>query len=168
MAARGAAIEVKGLQHTLRALQVIDPDAMKAFRRGFREATLPIIEKAKRRVPAKPMSGWGSWDGGSRDWDSNRVKRGLKSQVSVTKRRAILRLRSNDAAGAIFENAGSESPTSPFVQGLVASAKKNGFEADQPRLLVRTWKEEKGIKAVHVKVDRLVEDAMARVASAVR
>ena len=165
--ARGAAISVRGLQHTLRALSVIDPEQMKAFRRGFKDATQPIIDKAKRRVPAQPMSGWGTWSG-RLDWDSNRVKRGLKSQVSVTKRRAILRLRSNDAAGAVFENAGSKSPSSPFVRGLVASAGKNGFEAEQPRLLVRTWKEEKGIKSVYKAVDGLIEDAVNRVASAVR
>ena len=160
--ARGAAIEVRGLQHTLRALRIIDPEAMKAFRLGFKQATQPIVDKTKARVPARPMSGWGEWSE-RLDWDSNRVKRGLKSQVSITKRRAILRLRSGDAAGAVYENAGSKSPLSPFVRGLVTSAR-----GEQPRLLVKTWKEEKGIKAIHVEVGRLVRDAQDRVASAVR
>lgn len=157
-----AAIRVRGLQHTLRALQVIDPEAMKALRRGFKEAADPIIQKTKRRVPARPMTNWGGWSD-RLDWDSNQVKRGLRTQVSVTKRYAAFRLVSNSAAGVVYENAGSRSPGSRFTLGLVRSG-----QGPEPRLLVKTWKEEKGIKAVHTKVGRLVEDATNRVAQAVR
>ena len=158
----GASIEVKGLEKTLNALKVIDPDAMKAFRQGFKVATQPIVNKAKARVPSDPMSGWGSWSG-RLNWDQSKAKSGIRSQVSVTKRRAILRLRSNNAAAAVYENAGSKSPNSPFVKALI---KKN--HGDPPRLLVKTWKQEKGIRAVHVRVGKLIADAEERVQRAVR
>lgn len=157
-----AAIRVRGLQHTLRALQVIDPEAMKALRKGFKQAATPIIEKTKRRVPARPMTNWGEW-GERLDWDSNQVKRGLKTQISVTKRYAAFRLVSNSGAGVVYENAGSKSPYSRFTLGLVRSG-----HGPEPRLLVKTWKEEKGIRQMHVEVGRLVDDAVNRVAQAVR
>lgn len=160
--ANGARIEVQGLDKTLRALKVIDPEAMKAFRRGFKDATQPIVDKAKRRAPGRPMSGWGQW-GDRLDWSEQAAKRGIRSAVSVTRTRARLQLKSTNAAAAVYENAGSKSPNSPFVRGLIRSG-----QADQPRLLVKTWKEEQGIKAVHTQVGRLVEDAINRVASAVR
>ena len=157
-----ATIQVRGLQHTLRALQVIDPEAMKALRRGFRQAAEPIIEKTKRRVPARPMTNWGDW-GERLDWDSNQVKRGLKTQITVAKKYAAFRLVSNSAAGAVYENAGSKSPYSKFTLGLVRSG-----QGPEPRLLVKTWKEEKGIKTIYTQVGRLIEDATNRVAEAVR
>jgi len=160
--ANGASIEVKGLQTTLRALKIIDPEAMKAMRKGFREAAKPIIDKAKDRVPEpSALSNWGRW-GGRLDWDSSKVKRGLKSQISVTKRYAAFRLVSSNAAGAIYENAGSQSPNSRLVQGL-----DNSGRGPAPRLLVRTWKEEKGIRLLHTKVGRLIQDAQDRVQRAI-
>lgn len=156
----GASITVQGLDATLRALKIIDPEAMKALRVGFKTAASPVLDTAKRRVPASGLSGWGGW--GSRlDYDQTKVSRGLRSQVSVTRTRASMRLVNSNAAGAVFETAGSRSPGTQFNRALIA---KHG---EAPRLLVKTWKQEKGIKLTYTAVGKLIADAERRVQDAV-
>lgn len=166
--ASGAKIEVKGLQHIMRALRIVDDSAVKAVQVGFKEAAAPILAKAKERVPQQPMSGWGEWDGGRRDWDPTAVKRGLRTQMSLTKRRFALRLVSANAAGAVFENAGSRTPKAPFNRGIAKSAQKVGYPEKPGRLLVYTWKQEKGIKQMHIKVGKLIDEAVDRYRAKVR
>lgn len=163
-----AGIEVKGLERTLNALSVIDPEAMKALRSGFRDVAKPILDDAKSLVPAKGIAssrraGWGAWNYDGRDlsFDAAKVKRGLTTSVRANKRYAVLRLMSKDAAGAIYENAGSKSLT-PFTKMIAA---QSGKEA--PRLLVYTWKHQKGIKQTYKAVWKLIRDAEARVQRAV-
>lgn len=158
-----AAIEVKGLDTTLRALRIIDPEAMKALRVGFKDAATPILNKAKdpAMAPDQPLSGWGKW-GGRLDYDASKVRRGLRSQVSVTRRSASMRLVNSNAAGAVFETAGSRNPTTQFNRVLISRY------GNAPRLLVRTWKQEKGIKATYMAVGKLIESASQRVQAAMR
>lgn len=156
-----AAIKVTGVDRTLRALRVIDPEAMKAFRSGFKDAATPILDKAKAEVTGPPLSGWGKW-GGRLDFNDRKVRTGIRSQVSVRRRDANLRLVSSNAAGAVYENAGSRNPNSQFNRALIDR------HGGAPRLLVRTWKQEKGIKQMHLAVGRLIERAEARVQESMR
>ena len=155
-------IRVRNLQHTLRALSVIDPEQVKAFRQAFADASRPIIDKTKAIVPEQPMSGWGRWDG-ARDWDQTAVRKGLRTQISLQKRRASLRLVSMNAAGAIYENAGSKTPDAPFNRGLVRSR-----QGGPPRLLVKTWKQEKGVRQVYRVLNQQIRAAEERVQKAMR
>jgi hypothetical protein len=165
-----ASITVQGLDVTLRALKIIDPEAMKALRVGFKEAATPVLKVAKERVPAKPLSGWGGW-GGRLDYDQEKVRRGLRSQVSVTRTRANLRLVNSSPAGAIWETAGSKMEmkgTRPdrVNQSRAFNTFANGQSA-APRLLVRTWKQEKGIRQTYTAVGKLIAAAERRVQNAV-
>jgi hypothetical protein len=155
-----ASITVQGLDVTLRALKIIDPEAMKALRVGFKDAATPVLETAKAQVRSRPISGWGGW-GGRLDYSESDVRRGLRSQVSVTRSRAAMRLVNSNAAGAVFETAGSRNPGSQFNKVLIARY------GDAPRLLVRTWKQEKGIRQTYTAVGRLIADAERRVQDAV-
>lgn len=163
MATGSAPITVTGLDETLRALRTVDPEAMKALRVGFKAASEPILKKAKGNVPQRPMSGWGSW-GGRKDWNASKVQSGLRSQVSVTKTRANLRLVNANVAGAIFETAGSKNnqartPRQYRKLSRQFNALLNDRYGKAPRLLVRTWKQEKGIKQMYTKVGELIAQA---------
>lgn len=170
----GAAIKVEGLDKTLRALKIIDPEANKALRKGFREATQPIVDKARRQVPARPLSNWGQWSSwkGGRDlsWDAPKVARGITQQITTAKNRAGLRLVNRSAAGAIWETAGSkmsmQSTRADRVGQSQAFNRLANGKAAAPRLLVRTWKQEKGIRATYTAVGKLIADAEERVQKA--
>ena len=176
--ANGAAIRVKGLDKTLRALKVIDPEAMKALRKGFREVANPILDKTKRHTPMRPLSGYGDWSesrgrGRNLDWDPGKVRTGMRAQVQVTRRQGRMRLVSNNPAAAIFENAGSkndQAQTNPrYVnQSRAFNRGINARFGEAPRLLVRTWKQEKGIKQTYTAVGKLIADATERVNRAMR
>lgn len=170
----GAAIKVEGLEKTLNALKVIDPEAMKAMRLGFKDASAPILNKAKQRVTQRPMSNYGRWrawaSGRDLSWDASKVTRGIRSQVSVTKRGASLRLVNASVPGAVWENAGSQgglksTRADRVNQSKAFNALANGY-GEAPRLLVYTWKQEKGIRTTYVAVGKLIKDAEERVQKA--
>ncbi len=127
---------------------------MSALRKGFKQTATPILDKAKAEVVSSPLSGWGQWRG-RLDWDQGKIQKGLRSQVSVTKRSANMRLLNASAAGAVFETAGSKNPGSQFNKVIMDRY------GDAPRLLVKTWKREKGIKTTFVAVQRLISEAEA-------
>jgi hypothetical protein len=166
------AIKVDGLETTLRALSAIDPEQMKAFRAGFREATGPIIRKAQSITPSAPLSGWGEW-GQRLAWTQQKAKTGITSSVTVSRRSSRLRLVSRNAAAAVFENAGSrndQARTNPRyrAQSLAFNRTLNRLYGPAPRLLVRTWKQEQGIKTTHKAIGREIRKAEQRVQAAMR
>ena len=170
-----AQVTLRGLDTTLRALKVIDPEAMKALRVGFKNAATPILNKTKSNVPGRPLSGWGGWvnDKNGRDlsWDQSKVKRGLRSKVSVSKKRAGLQLVNASPQGSIWETAGSKNAQEGVRAFRVNQSRAfNRLAMGQsapPRLLVKTWKQEKGIKQTYTAVGKLIADAEKRVQDAV-
>ena len=155
-----AKIEVRGLDNTLRALSVIDPEATKAFRRGFKDAAEPITSKAKTLADKQPLTNWGKWSG-RLDYEPAKAARGITTSVTASSRAARLRIVSKNPAAAVYENAGSRS-NNQVTRALTAKRGK------APRLLVRTWKQEKGIKRMYVAVGRLIAAAERRVQAAMR
>ena len=138
---------------------------MSALRKGFKQTATPILDKAKAEVVSSPLSGWGQWRG-RLDWDQGKIQKGLRSQVSVTKRSANMRLLNASPAGAVFETAGSKNKQQRTTPGYESQSRAfNKLMGDRygetPRLLVRTWKREKGIKTTFVAVQRLISDAEA-------
>jgi hypothetical protein len=78
-----------------------------------------------------------------------------------------LRLVNRSAAGAIWETAGSKGNMQSTRADRVNQSRAfnrlaNGSGAP-PRLLVRTWKEEKGIRQTYTAVGKLIADATDRV-----
>lgn len=167
----GAAIKVEGLEKTLRALKIIDPEANKALRQGFRKATQDIVDTARRRVPGRPLGNWGEWTSwkGGRDlsWSQAKVKSGITQSITAGRNRASLRLVNRNAAGAIWETAGSkgnmQSTRGDRVNQSRAFNRLANASGAPPRLLVRTWKEEKGIRQTYTAVGKLIADATDRV-----
>jgi hypothetical protein len=160
-------IEVRGLDETLRALRTLEPKAMSALRKGFKQATTPILDKAKAQVPGRPLSRWGRWNG-RLDFNQAEVQKGLRAQVSVTKRRANLRLINASAPGAVFETAGNKNDqkrTHPKYHSQSRAFNRQIIDqyGEGPRLLVKTWKQEKGIRTTFVAVKKLIADAEAEI-----
>lgn len=174
--ARKAAIQVEGLDRTLNALKLIDPEAMKALRVGFRKATDDIIKKARQNVPDRPLTNYGKWtawyDGRDLSWNAKSIRSRMRAQVWSTRRNAALRLVSNNPAGAIWENAGSQGALKTTRADRVTQSQAfnrlANSQSEPPRLLVKTWKDEKGIRQTYTEVTRLIRDAERRVQAAMR
>jgi hypothetical protein len=80
---------------------------------------------------------------------------------------------SRNAAAAVFENAGSrndQARTNPRyrAQSLAFNRAINSRYGQAPRLLVRTWKQEQGIKTTYKAVGREIRKAEQRVQAAMR
>jgi hypothetical protein len=171
-----AEIKVTGLDKTIRALRIIDPEAMKALRVGFRSAANPILEKARERVPDRPLRNYGRWtawyDGRDLSWNPEKARRGMTSRVTTGRRNAGLQLISRHPAAAMYENAGSKNMLKTTRADRVNQARAFNTLANKagepPRLLVGTWKQEKGIKQTYIAVGRLIQQAEARVQEAMR
>jgi hypothetical protein len=171
-----ADIKVTGLDKTLRALRLIDPEAMKALRVGFKNAATPILDKAKGKVANPPVSGWGPWkswsSGRDLSWNGAKVRRGLASQVTTGRRTAGLSLVNRDPAGAIWETAGSKMDMRTTRADRVNQSRAFNQLANNrnpaPRLLVGTWKQEKGIRQTYIAIGGLIKQAEARVQAAMR
>jgi len=120
-------VVVHGLDDTKRLMRLFAPDLLKEMNHEVRRTILgPIVSDAKNMVPSSPpLSRWNQsvaqpgsrpsysshgkrWEYGRLEWDSARVKTGIRVGVGVPRRRgdnfkgayAIL---NRDAAGAVFE-----------------------------------------------------------------
>jgi hypothetical protein len=116
-------------------LRKFAPEVLKELDKANRKASKPVIDKAKRAVPPNELQLTNWAKGGRYQWDSGKVKRGIK--VKQDKRRrgyrysALLAFYNDTAAGAIFELAGTAQPGSLFNRELTVR-----FGA-APRLLWR-------------------------------
>jgi hypothetical protein len=175
MSADRPGINVENLDKTLNALRVIDPEMKKNLNKEMVKSVRPILKKARAAVPARPARNWGSWTDSKtkRDlsWDRGVVKRGITTSTANTRAgaggvRAQFRLLNKSAAGAIYETAGAGGGNGTlqsryFLRNLELQGKP-------PRLLVRTWREEKGYTVVAGAMRGVVERAEARVNQALR
>jgi len=175
MAGGQSGINVEGLDKTLAALRIIDPELKKNLNREMVASVRPIVTKTKNRVVNRPARNWGRWieSGRNRDlsWDPAVVKRGIGTSTANARAKAGVRgqfrLMNKSAAGAIFENAGAAGGNGSvqshyFLKNL---ALRGG---QTPRLLVRTWREEKGYTVVALAMRGVVEQAEQRVKAAMR
>lgn len=147
-------MDVQGLRTTLAALKVIDPVLAKRTRANLTKVQRDIATKTRRRAPVQALSGWGTW-GGRLDYDVGQVRGGIKALSGGAK--LNLRLINKSAQGVIFERAGEGTPSSPLALSLTK------MYGEPPRLLVKTWREEKGITKAASAIGRAKRFAEARV-----
>jgi hypothetical protein len=169
---RGASIQVLGLDEVMRELDRFDPEARKAIAAGITKVPKEVAAKTRGKVKDPALRNWGGWsrsggknksggtsyaDVGALRWDKGAVRSGIRS-LSGGKRMNVT-LVNKSAAGAVFEMAGSDNPNRPFNRAM------NRY-GPAPRLLVKTWREEKGIKRTASAVGREMrkaEDKLRRV-----
>ena len=150
--AKQAMVTVVGLDEVMASVGEFDPKARKAIADGLKKVPNEIADKTRRRAPGRALTNWGSWSrrGGKRDdgstnfsdvgaltFDQAAIAKGIK--VLHGGKRMNVRLVNRAPSGAAFEMVGSKRPGTQFNSAV---ASKWG---PAPRLLVRTWREEKGI-----------------------
>jgi hypothetical protein len=181
-------ITLYGLDETLAALKTIDPTFRKQAQKRIRKVPTEIATKTKARVPARPMRNWGGWSrrggvarGGGTDygsvgalrWDQGAVKSGIK--VLTGGQKLNVRLVNRSGPGAVFEMAGTLNkfamPTGK-ASGPRGNASQPGGQIFNdnlkafgvaPRLLVKTWRDEKGIKRTASELGKVAKFAEERV-----
>lgn len=170
--------QVEGLDVTLNALKLIDPTFHKEARKRIRKVPAEVQKKTKARVPTqRPMRNWGSWsrkgglygrsmnDVGALRWDATAVKGGIK--LLTGGQRLNVRLINKSGPGAVFEMAGSKNDNSASSPGRQFNDNLKWFGA-APRLLIATWREEKGIKRTASEMGKVAKFAEERVNEVVR
>lgn len=115
------AVEVRGLQDTLRELRKFNPDLLKELKKDLTKQAQPIFTEAARRLPDVAAPNWGSK--GRTGYSRNRAARGYKVSIRASKRvknmngsMAVINLTQTNAGGAIWDQAGSRGNYSPPVQ----------------------------------------------------
>ena len=113
--------EVKGLQTVLRELREFNPDLLKELKKDLQEQAQPIIKAASARIPDVPARGWSS--SGRIGFNKARVTRGMKVSLRASKRvkgvggsYAVVELVQSNAAGAIWDQAGTRGDYKPPAQ----------------------------------------------------
>jgi hypothetical protein len=170
-------INVENLDKTLNALRVIDPEMKKNLNKEMVQSVRPILKKVKARVPTRPARNWGGWidpdRGRDLGWDQNVVRRGITTSTANARLgqasggvRSQFRILNKSVAGAIYETAGARGGNGSlqskfFIRNLELQGKA-------PRLLIHTWREEKGYTVVAKAMRGVVAKAEARVNEALR
>jgi hypothetical protein len=177
-------ITLYGLDETLMALKTIDPTVRKEAQKRIRKVPTEVAKKTKARVPGnRPMRNWGGWsrrggagmgDVGALTWDAKAVKSGIK--VLTGGQKLNVRLVNKSAPGAVLEMAGTQNNygqsmlggkprySVPHPAGEVFTNNLKAFGV-APRLLIKTWRDEKGIKRTASemgKVARFAEEEVNR------
>lgn len=134
-------VDIDGAAELVNRLTKFDKDVYKILERELKSAARLVADDARGRVPSQGLTHWGGWNvttgtsgsagvvsmvTGSRDlsFRSGAVKRGIKPQVPKKYNRGALvgfsvRVVQMDAAGAIYELAGSQDKSGhPFNRNM--------------------------------------------------
>jgi hypothetical protein len=122
---------IRNADSTVAFLKAFDTDASKALAKGLRKALRPIAKAAQEQVPDPPLSQWERYGWidrkGRRDrdlkWDTAKVKRGIQVLIGGKRQRGrivsnLAGIRNANAAGAIYELAGSKTPGNQLDKSL--------------------------------------------------
>lgn len=145
MASNVTGVNVRNAEATMHALRAFDESAHKALQKGLRKALRPIQRAAQADVPDAPLSQWAKYGWidrkGRRErdigWNAAKAIRGIQVVLGGKRQRGrivsnLAGLKSNNAAAAIFELAGSKSPGNP----LDVSLHRAGY-GGYPRLILK-------------------------------
>jgi hypothetical protein len=110
----GISIKIENVPATLRALNKIDPDLRKKVPAEIKSYAQPIVADAKAALPSSaPMSGWNR---GRFKYSASKARSGIRLQFKGTRPRnapadawPVLRVKSTNAAAAVFDIAGRKS-----------------------------------------------------------
>jgi hypothetical protein len=160
---------ITGLDETRRQMRQFAPDLLKEMNTEVRRILQPLVTDAKNMVPSsEPLSRWNQsvnaprsrasyssygsrWDYGRLEWDSARVKRGIRVVAGRPRSRrdsfkGAYAIRNADAAGAVYELMGSGKSRVNMV-GNVRARHGSG-----KRLIWRAWDKARAKSTVPRKV----------------
>ena len=172
-------IVLYGLDDTLAALKLIDPTVQREARKRIRSVPTEVAKKTRAKVPDRPMRNWGGWsrrggvgsDGrtdfasvGALRWDQSAVKSGIK--VLTGGQKLNVRLVNKSGPGAVFEMAGTRNNFSKPAGEVFTSNLR--WYGTAPRLLVQTWRDEKGIKRTASEMGKVARFAEEQVKARMR
>lgn len=114
-------MQVYGIKETLQELRKFDRDLFNNLRKELKTSATPLAQAVGKDFPSKPLSGWmgaGRTVSGFPRYTGSTAQRGVKAApVRVSRRDPhILRIVQKDAAGAVFDGAGSKSQTAVAVR----------------------------------------------------
>lgn len=155
-------IEVHGVNEILKGLKTYEPDLFKALRTELIHAAQPLVKKVGAAFPkAPPLSNWhtsGGRQGVARmpAWTGN-VGGGVKAITGGAgkNKNVVLRIMQSNAAGQVFDSAGSAS-MDMFVRNLdkVFGGKSTGRKS-RSRVMFGAVKANE--KMIHVEVQKIVD-----------
>ena len=166
------ASHVRGLEEALRILKEIDPELYKESRKRIKSDAKPMIQAAKDKLPAVPMSGWMSAGSGGFIGDDRRktlktrsgfpvyvpgkAKSGVKLSIRNKRQKGyggrslLFAMVQNDAAGMIFDRARQSKNNNLFIRGL---------NSRNPRPSRYMWKAaEENMSTVHASLRASIRD----------
>ncbi len=113
-------MRVYGVQETLNELRKFERELFNDLRQQLKTSAQPLAKSVGADFPIKPLSNWngaGRTVNGFPRYSSAKAKSGVRVAPIRTARRSpsILRIEQKDAAGAVFDGAGSKVPTNAGV-----------------------------------------------------
>lgn len=161
---QGPTIKIYGLDRAIGAMEQLEPGFRREARKEIMRTPKKVAEKARSQARGiQPLSGWGKWRetkrGRDLSWDGGEVASGIRAIPGG--RRLNVRLVSKSAAGSIFEQMGSGEyvgQSNPARRGQGAAMVKaiSRRYGNEPRLLRKTWKDERGITRFAADLNRVV------------
>jgi hypothetical protein len=123
-----ARTEFVGLQDAIKSLKKINPEFRKEFDRNAKDIVKPLIDEARSKYPAMPLSGmkyvWTQRGRSVFPWTFSKVKSGVKFKTSTRRNTSsVLYVTQSDPGAAIFEIAGKANPGGTFNKNLRAKEK---------------------------------------------
>lgn len=126
-----AAIQVTGMNETLREIRKFDLDLFKRIRKNIESVGRPLADEVGKAFPKQPLKFWKSSMRGLKHgkrsgnrfppYNASSARKGVKAIAGTglvrAKGTAILRLQQMNGGAQIYDSAGSES-TSQFVKNL--------------------------------------------------
>jgi hypothetical protein len=108
-------LTVTGIAPFINRLEKFDKDVSKALKKEMRAGADLVRQEAIGRVPANPVSNWGTWINNGRDvsYDQGAVRRSYKTVTNRYRRLGVTAAFgystvTESPAGAIFEQIGAE------------------------------------------------------------
>ena len=160
--------KTEGTGKFINDLEKFNKDVAKALKKDIGRGAEQIVKAARADVIGNGLSGWGPWthldSGRDLSYEPSAVRSGIKRQTTRHRKRKItysysMDVVQNDAAGAIFEFAGSKNESGEFFADNIVA--RYGPVKKVPRRLGKAYYEV--IDEVSGKIDEAVEAAEKKV-----
>jgi|OM-RGC.v1.021978983 hypothetical protein len=153
-------VTVVGVKDALRELGKIEPDLKKQIQKDVKTILRPVVDEAKRAMPATPLSGMArSWKRGVLfPYDQAQVQRSIGARFNTRKRGnslAVIAVVMKSAAGTIYDMAGKRGGKTPQGRAMIAN------------LEARFGKASRGMWPAYERNADAVNEAMERVVDVV-
>lgn len=139
-----ASYQVVGLNDTLRALKLFEPELYMKLRKDLVQDATPLANEIGSKFPNQPLKWWkqNGRAGNARlpGYNPTRARTKVKPIAGTGrergKGRVILRLQQMDGGGQVFDSAGGASPKAQFVMNLDKHSRvKSGGGRARSRIL---------------------------------